>query len=86
MPNWTDDDDGTCPGCGVYMEVIGPPGPRHSDVCPYGGSRAVESTPERQLHRSTQLHFAHNELGRYFDEVMFKHHGDDLNIDDDFEF
>lgn len=28
------DSESCCPGCGVYMEVIGPPGPRHSYDCP----------------------------------------------------
>lgn len=30
-----DPDDGRCSYCGVDMEVIGPPGPRHADDCPY---------------------------------------------------
>lgn len=27
-------DDSSCSGCGVEMEVIGPPGPRHAAGCP----------------------------------------------------
>jgi hypothetical protein len=31
-----DDDDGECcVGCGIRMDVIGPPGPQHLDDCPY---------------------------------------------------
>lgn len=38
MPSFGDRDDrdgSTCSGCGVYMEVIGPPGPMHKDGCPH---------------------------------------------------
>jgi len=30
-----DDGGSSCSGCGCEMEVIGPPGPRHADGCPY---------------------------------------------------
>ena len=41
-----DDDGGTCHGCGCDMEVIGPPGPRHLDGCPY---KEPDGPPERNL-------------------------------------
>lgn len=43
---YRDDDGGTCHGCGCDMEVIGPPGPRHRDGCPYA---EPAGPPERNL-------------------------------------
>lgn len=39
-------DSGECPGCGVYMEVIGPPcTPRHGPGCPFDDEPRERETP-----------------------------------------
>jgi hypothetical protein len=88
MRNWDADDDGTCPGCGVYMEVIGPPGPRHKEDCPYNGAQTVASSSDRDVSlladNLLKLRQRDNELKRYFDDVLFKHHGDAFDFEDEF--
>lgn len=37
------EDDNSCPHCGVDMEVIGPPGPRHRGDCPHNDSLTDDS-------------------------------------------
>lgn len=40
-----DPDPSTCSGCGVEMEVIGPPGPRHRDGCPFAPKPSPPLSP-----------------------------------------
>jgi len=47
MPNFEYDPDGQfCPGCGINLEVIGPPGPIHKDGCSY---KTPTLPPSRQV-------------------------------------
>ena len=93
MLNWSDDDDGTCLGCGCNMEVIGPPGPRHAADCPYERKKGQDAADEADLANLSQekewldrlfARSGKSELQQYFDEVLFKHHGADMDFDDEF--
>jgi hypothetical protein len=46
MPNFEYDPDGQfCPGCGINLEVIGPPGPIHKAGCPHKTPAPPPSRP-----------------------------------------
>lgn len=48
--NYRHPEDSSCPHCGVEMEVIGPPGPRHKAGCP----AAPKSEPAKWLGHGTK--------------------------------
>ena len=89
MPNWADGDSNACPDCGVDMEVIGPPGPRHREGCSWNPEPLKVEDPRARQQEEEWLDSlfrpVSNELNRYFADVLVKHHGADLIYMDEFE-
>jgi hypothetical protein len=93
MPNWSDGDSNACPSCGIDMEVIGPPGPRHRKGCGWVATETRRQKEDEENARLREQEWLNRmfprqrtDLDRYFDDVLMKHHAGDLLYLDDFEF
>lgn len=72
MNSFRDDgeNDANCPYCGVYTEVIGPPGPQHKKGCPENETSTPPVSPIYPVLPTT--------LHKMFDDILIKHHGHQL--------
>lgn len=79
MNSFRDDDENesNCPYCGVYMEVIGPPGPQHKKGCPEHAR--VNSSPVPSTQPVSPIYpVLPTSLHQMFDDILMKHHGHQL--------